>query len=144
MPSLPKELYLARWTGQSPSVLSPADAHVYSPEWTPNVVSIQRHTPLIPEPLLRWTNGWVTIQMSPGLASAEVNNHNAVPPFDRRIRDICHTLSGGRKIWSKVEPHIVQVRVGEGNGGREQNRLDDCVVRQVDSYELRTTIGCFH
>lgn len=93
--------------------------------------------------LLFGVDSWVSVQVAPAGAHANVDNHNTVPAFGRGVGKIRHALVTGDagEVGSQVEADIIEVRVWVCNVGGEKNCADDLVGGEVDGDELGATVG---
>ena len=81
--------------------------------------------------------------MPPRFARTEIDDNEAGPTFERAICDVGNTLAACGNVRTKVESHVVEIRVSRSHGGRKHNRLEDRVVREVNTYKFGTPVTGF-
>ncbi len=79
--------------------------------------------------------GRVVVQPTPALAAAQVHHDDAVRPVARGVGNV----RDADRALPKVEPDVVEVRRLERDLGREGDRFEDFVRREIDPDEFRST-----
>ena len=90
-------------------------------------------------------HGVVAVEVAPCFAGAKISHHDAVATLGGGIGDVCDALAGGAgEVGAQVESDVIEVAVWIGDGGREENGLEDGVVGEVDADKFRSSIRGGH
>jgi hypothetical protein len=74
--------------------------------------------------------------VAPGFAGAQVDDDDAVAALDGGIRDVGDAAAGRGARGTEVDADVVEVAVGVGDVGGEDDGLEDAVGGEVDAEEF--------
>ena len=87
--------------------------------------------------------GRVAVEVSPGFSGPEVYDDEAVTTFRAAVGDVGYALvtRDTGEVCAEVEAYVVEVAVGVGDCGGEDDGLEDGIRGEVDPDQFGAAVG---